>query len=122
MTQTPQLPPNPPPEPLDAAILFAPVGDLVLPAMAALDRGGTLSIAGIYLSDIPPLNYDKHLFQERNLRSVTSNTRGDAQEFLTLAERLKLKVTTTPYPFSQADQALADLKAGRVDGAAVLQF
>jgi propanol-preferring alcohol dehydrogenase len=79
-------------------------------------------VAGIYLTDIPSLNYDKHLFQERNLRSVTSNTRGDAQEFLTLAERLKLKVTTTPYPFSQAARALADLKAGRVDGAAVLQF
>ena len=61
-----------PPEPLDAAILFAPVGDLVLPAVAALDRGGTLSIAGIHLTDIPPLNYEKHLFQERQLRSVTS--------------------------------------------------
>src|SRR5690348_3414869 len=71
-----------PPEPLDAAILFAPVGDLVLPAMAALDRGGTLSIAGIHLTDIPPLNYEKHLFQERQLRSVTSNTREDAREFL----------------------------------------
>jgi propanol-preferring alcohol dehydrogenase len=110
------------PVPLDSAILFAPVGEMVPAALAALDRNGTLSVAGIYLTDIPSLNYEKHLFQERNLRSVTSNTRGDAQEFLTLAERLKLKVTTTPYPFSQADQALADLKEGRVDGAAVLQF
>ena len=73
-----------PPEPLDAAILFAPVGDLVLPALAALDRGGTLAIAGIDLSDIPPLNYEKHLFQERQLRSITSNTRADAREFLGL--------------------------------------
>ncbi len=64
-----------PPEPLDAAIMFAPVGDLVLPALQALDRGGTLSVAGIHLSDIPPLNYSKHLFQERQLRSVTANTR-----------------------------------------------
>jgi alcohol dehydrogenase, propanol-preferring len=67
-----------PPEPLDAAILFAPVGDLVLPALAALDRGGTLAIAGIYLTDIPALSYERHLFQERQVRSVTSNTREDA--------------------------------------------
>lgn len=113
---------DPAPVPLDSAILFAPVGEMVPAALTALDRNGTLSVAGIYLTDIPSLNYEKHLFQERNLRSVTSNTRGDAQEFLTLAERLKLKVTTTPYPFGQAGQALADLKAGRVDGAAVLQF
>ena len=73
-----------PPEPLDAAILFAPVGDLVLPALAALDRGGTLAVAGIHLTDIPPLNYEQHLFQERQLRSVTSNTRADAREFLGL--------------------------------------
>ncbi len=109
-----------PPEPLDAAILFAPVGDLVLPAMAALDRGGTLAIAGIYLSDIPPLNYDKHLFQERQLRSVTSNTRADAREFLGFAAGHKLAVTVHPYPLDAADQALRDLKAGRFDGAAVL--
>jgi len=109
-----------PPEPLDAAILFAPVGDLVLPAMAALDRGGTLSIAGIHLTDIPPLNYEKHLFQERQLRSVTSNTRGDAREFLGFAAEHKLAVTVHPYPLDAADQALRDLKAGRFDGAAVL--
>ena len=113
---------DPAPEPLDSAILFAPVGTLVPTALAALDRGGTLAIAGIYLTDIPSLNYDRHLFQERNLRSVTSNTRGDAAEFLKLAERLHIKVTTTPYPFDQADQALADLAADRVHGAAVLSF
>ena len=112
---------DPPPEPLDAAILFAPVGDLVLPAMAALDRGGTLSIAGIYLSDIPPLNYEKHLFQERQLRSVTSNTRSDAREFLAHAAQHKLAVTVHPYPLDHADQALRDLKAGAFDGAAVLR-
>jgi alcohol dehydrogenase, propanol-preferring len=113
---------DPTPVPLDSAILFAPVGTIVPPALAALDRGGTLAIAGIYLTDIPPLNYEQHLFQERNLRSVTSNTRGDAQEFLTLAERLRLKVTTTPYRFDQADQALADLEADRFNGAAVLHM
>jgi propanol-preferring alcohol dehydrogenase len=111
---------DPPPEPLNSAILFAPVGDLVPTALAALDRGGTLAIAGIYLTDIPPLNYAEHLFQERTVRSVTSNTREDAAEFLTLAERLHLEVTTTPYAFGQADQALADLAAGQVRGAAVL--
>ena len=109
-----------PPEPLDSAILFAPAGDLVLPAMAALDRGGTLAIAGIYLSDIPPLNYEKHLFQERQLRSTTSNTRADAREFLAFAGEHKLAVTVHPYPLDAADQALRDLKAGRFDGAAVL--
>ena len=109
-----------PPEPLDAAIMFAPVGELVLPALAALDRGGTLSIAGIYLSDIPPLNYEKHLFQERQLRSVTSNTRADAREFLGFAAEHKLAVTVHPYPLDHADQAQQDLKAGRFDGAAVL--
>jgi propanol-preferring alcohol dehydrogenase len=109
-----------PPEPLDAAILFAPVGDLVLPALAALDRGGTLAIAGIHLSDIPSLNYDRHLFQERQLRSVTSNTRVDAREFLLFAAEHRLAVTVHPYPLDAADQALADLNAGRFDGAAVL--
>ncbi len=109
-----------PPEPLDAAILFAPVGDLVLPAMAALDRGGTLAVAGIHLTDIPPLNYEKHLFQERQLRSVTSNTRADAREFLGFAAEHKLAVTVHPYPLDAADRALRDLKAGAFDGAAVL--
>jgi alcohol dehydrogenase, propanol-preferring len=109
-----------PPEPLDSAILFAPVGDLVPTALAALDRGGTLSIAGIYLTDIPPLNYERHLFSERQVRSVTSNTRADAREFLAFAGRHRLSVTTHQYPLNRADHALADLKAGRVTGAAVL--
>jgi propanol-preferring alcohol dehydrogenase len=111
---------DPPPEPLDAAILFAPVGTLVLPALEALDRGGTLAIAGIHLSDIPVLNYQQHLFQERTLRSVTANTRSDGREFLENAARIPLRVTTTAYPFDQADRALADLAHDRVNGAAVL--
>jgi propanol-preferring alcohol dehydrogenase len=109
-----------PPEPLDAAILFAPVGELVPPALAALDRGGTLAIAGIYLTDIPALSYERHLFQERQVRSVTSNTRQDAREFLAFAGSHRLSVTTHPYGLDFADRALADLKAGRFDGAAVL--
>jgi propanol-preferring alcohol dehydrogenase len=95
---------------------------MVPSALAALGRGGTLAIAGIYLTDIPSLNYARHLFQERTLRSVTANTRGDATDFLTLAQRLRIKVTTTPYPFDRADQALADLADGRVRGAAVLSL
>lgn len=109
-----------PPVKLDAAILFAPVGDLVLPALEALDRGGTLAIAGIHLSDIPPLNYQTHLFQERQVRSVTSNTRADAREFLEFAGRHRIEVTTPEYRLDQADVALEDLSSGRIAGAAVL--
>jgi len=111
---------DPPPEPLDAAVLFAPVGTLVPPALEALDRGGTLAIAGIHLSDVPPLNYQQHLFQERSLRSVTANTRADGREFLAAAAHIPIHVETTPYPFAQANQALRDLAHDRVKGAAVL--
>ena len=111
---------DPPPVKLDAAILFAPVGELVLPALEALDRGGTLAIAGIHLSDIPELNYQRHLFQERQVRSVSSNTRADAREFLDFAGRHHIAVTTPRYPMSRADRALADLAGGRIAGAAVL--
>jgi len=110
-----------PPEPLDAAVLFAPVGDLAPVALAALDRGGTLAIAGIYLTDIPALNYQRHLFQERTLRSVTANTRRDGEQFLAFAARHRLAVSTTPYALAAADQALADLAGDRVTGAAVLR-
>jgi len=111
---------EPPPEPLDSAILFAPVGALVPPALEALDRGGTLAIAGIHLSDVPELDYQRHLFQERQVRSVTSNTRADARAFLDFAAGHRLRVSTQPYPLGRADAALADLAADRVDGAAVL--
>jgi propanol-preferring alcohol dehydrogenase len=111
---------DPAPEPLDSAIIFAPVGTVVPAALQALDRGGVLAIAGIYLSEIPALDYDRDLFNEREVRSVTANTRGDAQEFLRLAQRLRPRVSVTPYPFDRADRALADLKAERFTGAAVL--
>ena len=111
---------DPPPVPLDSAILFAPVGDLVLPALEALDRRGTLAIAGIYLSDIPALNYERHLFQERQVRSVTSNTRDDAREFLAFAGKHHIDVTSPEYPLCRADAALSDLSEGRIAGAAVL--
>jgi alcohol dehydrogenase, propanol-preferring len=111
---------DPPPVKLDAAILFAPVGELVLPALEALDRGGTLAIAGIHLSDIPALNYRQHLFEERQIRSVTSNTRADARAFLDFAAEHRIAVTTPEYALSEADRALSDLSAGRISGAAVL--
>ncbi|MGV0813017.1 zinc-binding alcohol dehydrogenase family protein [Mycolicibacterium boenickei] len=111
-----------PPEPLDAAILFAPVGDLVLPALAALDRGGVLAIAGIHLSDIPTLNYQRHLFSEREIRSVTANTRADARDFLAFAGEHRLAVSAPEYGLDRADEALADLSAGRIAGAAVLRL
>jgi len=109
-----------PPRPLDAAILFAPAGELVPVALAALDRGGTLSIAGIHLSQIPVLDYQAHLFQERQVRSVTANTRADGAALFELAARVHLDVRTTAYPLDRADAALADLAADRLTGAAVL--
>ncbi|MEV3966011.1 zinc-binding alcohol dehydrogenase family protein [Nocardia sp. NPDC050193] len=111
---------DPPPERLDSAILFAPVGELVPPALEALGPGGTLAVAGIHLTDIPPLDYRRHLFRERQVRSVTSNTRTDARDFLAFAARHRLRVTTHPYPLDRAVAALSDLAHGRFDGAAVL--
>ncbi|WP_067828804.1 alcohol dehydrogenase catalytic domain-containing protein [Actinomadura kijaniata] len=105
---------------LDAAIVFAPAGALVPAALERLDRGGTLAIAGIHLTDVPALNYRRHLFQERQIRSVTANTRADAREFLRLAGRLPLRIATVPYGLDEADRALTDLAEGRVNGAAVL--
>ncbi|GAC1361959.1 MAG: hypothetical protein NVSMB32_01730 [Actinomycetota bacterium] len=115
-------PEDPPPEPLDSAILFAPAGNLVPVALAALDRGGTLAIAGIHLSDVAPLNYQAHLFQERRLCSVTANTRLDGRQFLAAAARIPIRATTHIYPFEQAPQALMDLARGAFSGAAVLEI
>jgi propanol-preferring alcohol dehydrogenase len=110
------------PEPLQGAILFAPAGELVPPALEALDRGATLAVAGIHLSDVPPLDYQRHLFQERSLRSVTANTRADGRELLRLAAEIPLRTHTTPYPLERANDALLDLKQDRVRGAAVLRM
>jgi propanol-preferring alcohol dehydrogenase len=111
---------DPPPEPLDAAILFAPVGELVPVALRALERGGTLAVAGIYLTEIPAIVYQSELFYEKNLRSVTANTRADGEEFLAIASAASIRVVVTPYPLGRADEALRDLAADRVEGAAVL--
>ena len=109
-----------PPVRLDGSVLFAPAGELVPAALAALDRGGVLAVAGIHLSDVPALRYQDHLFEERVLRSVTANTRADGEELLRLAPRLGIVATTTGYPLDRADVALADLAHDRVNGAAVL--
>jgi len=111
-----------PPEPLDSAILFAPAGELVPVALSALDRGGTLAVAGIHLSDVPPLNYQHHLFQERTLRSVTANTRSDGAEFLALAARIPIRVSVVPFGLDDAPAAVRALAHGQVRGAAVLRI
>lgn len=110
-----------PPAPLDAAILFAPAGDLVLPALAALDRGGILAIAGIYLSPIPVLDYDRHLFNEKELRSVTANTRADGEEFLKIAGEIPIRTHTVAMDLIDANRALTMLKHDQLKGAAVLR-
>jgi propanol-preferring alcohol dehydrogenase len=111
-----------PPVLLDSAILFAPVGDLVPVALAALEQGGTLAIAGIHLTDVPALDYQEHLFRERTITSVTANTRADGEEFLRLARALAVRPRVHSYPFDEADRALDDLAEGRFDGAAVLDL
>ena len=109
----------PSPEKLDAAMIFAPVGALVPRALAAVKKGGSVVCGGIYMSDIPAFPYAL-LWEERRLLSVANLTRDDAHEFLALASTLPLKMHTTPYPLARANEALADLRDGRVQGAAVL--
>jgi propanol-preferring alcohol dehydrogenase len=113
---------EPPPAPLDAAILFAPAGNLVLPAMQALDRGGILAVAGIYLTPVPTLDYERHLFYEKELRSVTANTRRDGAEFLRLAGEIPIRTSTVPMAFEDANRALNLLKHDELKGAAVLRI
>jgi propanol-preferring alcohol dehydrogenase len=108
-----------PPEPLDAAIIFAPVGALVPAALAAVKKGGRVVCGGIHMSDIPRFPY-RLLWEERELVSVANLTRADAREFLTIAPQAGVKTETVPYPLAQANEALADLREGRLQGAAVL--
>src|SRR5271166_3002866 len=111
-----------PPAPLDAAILFAPAGNLVPPALQALDRGGILAVAGIYLSPIPALDYEKHLFYEKELRSVTANTRADGEEFLKLAGEIPIRTSTVAFGLGEANVALKMLKHDEIKGAGVLRI
>ena len=108
-----------PPEPLDAAILFAPVGALVPAALAATRKGGRVVSGGIHMSDIPAFPY-RLLWEERSVASVANLTRADGREFLALAPEAKVRTTTTPYPLDKANEALDDLRNGRLEGAAVL--
>lgn len=104
----------------DSAILFAPVGTLVPPAMEHLKKGGTLAVAGIYLSPVPELDYSRHLFYERDLRSVTANTRSDGEGLLAEAAAIPIHPHVTTYPLARANEALIDLKSDRINGTAVL--
>jgi propanol-preferring alcohol dehydrogenase len=108
-----------PPEELDAAIIFAPVGSLIPVALRALARGGTVVCAGIHMSDIPAFPYEI-LWGERSLRSVANLTRRDGEEFLALAPQVPVRARITEYPLGRANEALADLRSGRLEGAAVL--
>lgn len=110
-----------PPETLDAAIIFAPVGALVPAALRAVDKGGTVVCAGIHMSDIPSFPYDI-LWRERVVRSVANLTRRDGEEFLNIAPNVPVRTSTTTYPLARANDALDDLREGRLDGAAVLQI
>lgn len=111
-----------PPDRLHGAILFAPAGELVAPALRALARGGTLALAGIHMSPIPALNYDEELFGERILRSVTANTRQDGLDLLREAAAVPVRPRTVRFPLAEANQALQALKAGAFPGAAVLSM
>jgi propanol-preferring alcohol dehydrogenase len=108
-----------PPEPLDAAIIFAPVGALVPSALKAVKKGGRVVCGGIHMSDIPSFPY-RLLWEERQVVSVANLTRADASEFLALAPRAGVKSEVTRYPLQRANDALADLRAGRLQAAAVL--
>jgi alcohol dehydrogenase, propanol-preferring len=109
-----------PPDPLDGAILFAPAGELVPVALRALDRGGTLALAGIYMSEIPAMDYERHLFYEKNLRSVTANTRADGRELLALATQIPIRLHVETFPLDQVNVALQRLKADQINGSAVI--
>ena len=111
-----------PPDKLDAAILFAPAGDLVPGALAALDRGGTLAVAGIHLSAIPKLDYAAHLFEERSLVSVTANTRDDGRALLALASEIPIRCETMELSLEQGNEALRRLRHDEIEGAAVLRI
>jgi len=113
---------DPSPVPLDGAILFAPAGEIVPPALRSLRKGGTLALAGIHVSTIPAMEYEPHLFHEKKLTSVTANTRADGEELLREAVEIPIRPTTRLYPMEQAVQALADARDGRIDGTAVLRI
>jgi len=110
-----------PPEKLDSAIVFAPVGELAASALAALDKGGTVALAGIYMTDLPALNYERLLFHEKQLCSVTANTRRDGEELLRLAGEIPIVTHIETFPLEEANEALIKLKQDGIRGAGVLR-
>ncbi len=108
------------PSKVDSAVLFAPAGELVPPALELLDKGGTLALAGIHMTDVPGLDYQRHLFHERDLCSVTANTREDGRELLAEAARVPVRASVTTYPLEDANRALLDLSRDRINGTGVL--
>ena len=107
---------------VDSAIVFAPAGELVPVALRAVDKGGTVALAGIYMSDVPAMAYEPHLFWEKNLRSVTANTRQDGQALLAEAAAIPIRPRIRRYALAEANRALGDLAADRVEGTAVLMI
>lgn len=111
-----------PPEKLDSAIIFAPAGEIVLDALKALNKGGTLALAGIYMTPIPQMDYTEHLYYERTVRSVTASTRKDGEELLRIAAEIPIRTQTTSFPLEEANKALQLLKHGQINGAGVLRI
>ena len=107
---------------VDSAIIFAPAGRLVPAALQQLEKGGTLALAGIYMSAVPSLDYEQHLFYEKNVHSVTANTRADGQDLLVEAAEIPIRPHTTEYDLADANRALQDLKADRINGTGVLMM
>ena len=113
---------DPLPEKLHGSVIFAPAGSIVPAAMEHLEKAGACALAGIYMSEIPPLDYEKHLYHEKILRSVTASTRRDGIELMELAGEIGIETTTREFPLDQTNEALQRLKAGKINGAAVLKI
>lgn len=111
-----------PPKKMDSSIIFAPAGELVLNALGTLDKGGTVALAGIYMTPIPEMDYMKYLYHERTLRSVANATRRDGEELLRIAAEIPIRTTTQPFSLEEANKALRLLKGGKISGAAVLRI
>jgi propanol-preferring alcohol dehydrogenase len=109
-------------EKLDSAVIFAPAGEIVPDALKALDKGGTLALAGIYMTPIPQMDYTEHLYYERTVRSVTASTRQDGEELLKIAAEIPIRTKTTSFPLQEANKALQLLKQGKINGAGVLEI
>ena len=110
-----------PPTKMDSSIIFAPAGELVLDALRVLDKGGTVALAGIYMTPIPEMDYMKYLYHERNLRSVANATRQDGEELLKIAAEIPIRTTTQAFSLEETNKALSLLKEGKINGAAILK-